>query len=237
LLPTLVAATALAEPKPQLAQVGKSLLEERFDAPALPDNWKPGGRPNSFTIVDGALRGVAQPDDNHGPSIGVPITARNVTVAFRVKFEHPGYFLFLIDGDSQFGGQAHLLRFALAPEFEQLAQDRGSLESKSAQAAARAAAQKAGTTVPVPTKEQLADPKFYRTESLARQPAKPADQWHDVLVELNGNDVVAQMDELPPLKAKGTVLDAPKSRLVFLIGNSGTMLVDDVRVWENQAKP
>ena len=238
------APAAFAEPKPkvelkpQIAELGKLLLEEKFSGAALPPNWQPGGRPNSFSVVDGALRGVAQPDDAHGPAISAAIEGHNLTVAFKMKFAEPGYFLFLIDGDSQFGGQAHLLRFALAPGQEQLAQDRGTPASHVAQGAARAAAQKAGTKVPTPSPEELADPKFYRTESLGKQPAKTADgEWHQALIKVVGNDVLAQLDDLPPLRGKGTVLDVKKSRIVFLVGNSGTVLVSDVRVWENQPKP
>jgi hypothetical protein len=222
--------TAFGEPD-------KLLLDESFSSPTLPAQWQPGGRPNSFSIVDGALRGVAQPDDAHGPAIGVPIEGHNLTVEFRVKFAQPGYFLFLVDGDSQFGGEAHLLRLALTKDGVQLAQDRGSLASKMEQKKARDAAQKAGTKVPPPTKEQLADPKFYRTESLAKQPAKPTDgEWHHVRVELHGNEVVAQMDDLPALHGTGTVLDAKKSRLDFLVAQSGDIRIDDVRAWENPPK-
>jgi hypothetical protein len=209
---------------------GKSLIDETFSGSAIPKNWEPGGRANSFTIADSALRGVAQPDDSHGPSIGVPIEGHDLTVQFRVKFASKGYFLFLIDGDSAFGGQAHLLRFALDGNFMQLAQDRGSLESKAAQKVEKDAAAKAGTKPPVPTKEQLADLKFYRTESLARQPAKTGDEWHAVKIELRGNDVTAQVDALPAISGKGTVLDVKKSRVVFLVGNSGDVRIDDVKV-------
>jgi hypothetical protein len=181
--------------------------------------------------VDGALRGVAQPDDSHGPSIGVPIEAHDLSVEFRVKFATKGYFLFLIDGDSQFGGQAHLLRYVLVDGQSQLAQDRGSLASKMAQKVEKDAAAKAGTKPPVPTKEQLADPKFYRTESLARQPAKPVDgEWHHVRIDLHGNEATARLDQQPELHGTGTVLDVKKSRIVFLIGQSGDIRIDDVKV-------
>jgi hypothetical protein len=205
-------------------------IDETFSGSQLPANWQPGGRPGSFSIVDGALRGVAQPGDSHGPSIGVPIEGRDLSVQFRVKFAQKGYFLFLIDGDSQFGGQAHLLRFALDGNFMQLAQDRGSLESKAAQKKDKDAAAKAGTKPPPPSAGQLADPKFYRTESLARLPMKAGDDWHTVKIELRGNDVTAQVDGLPALIGKGTILDAKKSRAVFLVGNSGDVRIDDVRI-------
>lgn len=206
------------------------LLDETFSAPALPAKWQPGGRPGSFTIVDGALRGVAQPDDSHGPSIGVPIEGHDLAVQFRVKFATKGYFLFLIDGDSAFGGQAHLLRFALDGNSMNLAQDRGSLASKAAQKVEKDAAHKAGTPLPRPTKEQLANPEFYRTESLARQPMKAGDDWHTVKIDVRGNEVVAQVDALPAMTGKGTVLDVKKSRVVFLVGQSGDMRIDDVKV-------
>ncbi len=214
------------------AESEKVLLDEAFSAPTLPANWQPGGRPGSFTISEGALRGVAQPDDAHGPSIGVPIVARDLRVQFRVKFAQKGYFLFLIDGDSEFGGQAHLLRFALDGKFMQLAQDRGSLESKAAQKVGKDAAAKVGTKPPAPTKEQLADPQFYRTESLARQPAKTGDEWHRVKIELRGNEVIAQVDELPALHGTGTMLGVKKSRVVFLVGQSADVSIDEVKVVE-----
>ncbi len=212
------------------AENAKPLIDENFSAPTLPANWQPGGRPASFTIVDGALRGVAQPDNSHGPSIGVPIEGRDLSVKFRVKFARKGYFLFLIDGDSQFGGQAHLLRFALDGNFMQLAQDRGSLESKMAQKKEKDAAAKAGTKPPQPTKEQLADAKFYRTESLARTPMKAGEEWHTVKIEVRGNSVTAQVDGLPALSGNGTVLDVKKSRVVFLVGIAGEVRIDDVKV-------
>ncbi|HEY3898005.1 MAG TPA: hypothetical protein VGM54_05285 [Chthoniobacter sp.] len=229
---------ALGAASVALAEPGTPLIDENFSSPTLPAKWVPGGRPNSFSIVDGALRGVCAPDDAHGPAIGVPIEGHNLAVEFRVKFAKPGYFLFLIDGDSEFGGQAHLLRFALGPNQVQIAQDRGSARSKQEQKAARDAARQAGTKVPPPTKEQLADPKFYRTESLAKEPAKPDDgEWHRVHIELRGNEVTAQMDDLPALHGTGTVLDVKKSRLAFLVGMSGDVRIGNVRAWEMTAKP
>ena len=219
---------------PRLTQPEKLLLDETFSTATVSKPWEPGGRPGSFSIVDGALQGVCPADDHHGPSIAVPLEGRNLTIAFRFKYAVPGYFLFLLDGESQFGGAAHLLRVALTPGQMAIQQDRGEPASHAAQAQEKREADKAGRVVPPPTPEQLADPKFYRVEKLAAQPAKTGDgQWHTVLIEQNGNDALVQMDDLPPLAATGTVLDAKKSRIVFLVGNAGTVLVDDVKVWEN----
>ncbi|MBI5685561.1 MAG: hypothetical protein HZC54_10810 [Verrucomicrobia bacterium] len=221
------------EPQPLISKPGKLLLSEEFSGAAMPAKWQPGGRPKSFSIVDGALQGICAPDDSHGPAICVPVEGRDLTIGFSVKFTKPGLVLFLVDGESKFGGTAHLLRVALGNKFAALQQDRGSLESKKEQAAEKAKAAKEGRKPAPPTKEQLADPKFYRTEMLDRKTADVTDgQWHSVLVEICGNDAVAQVDGVV-LRAKGSVFDEKKARLYFLIGLGGTMLVDDVKVWEN----
>ena len=237
LLVGLAPLVSAAEPQPLMTVPGKLLLTEDFAGPALPTAWQTGGRPHSFTLLDGALQGVCTPDDAHGPSIGVPLAAGNVTIRFAMKYTQPGNFLFLLDGESPFGGAAHLLRVGLSPSLIVVQQDRGSLESKAAQKLEKDHATAAGLKAPVPTTEQLADPKFYRTERLAAQPRPIADgQWHEVLVEVRNNDVVVQVDDGPPLTAQGNVLDAKKSRVVFLVGNAGTALIDRVRVWENSPR-
>ncbi|MCX6906675.1 MAG: hypothetical protein NTY01_01390 [Verrucomicrobia bacterium] len=221
------------EPQPLISKPGKLLLSEEFSGASLPAKWQPGGRPKSFSIVDGALQGICAPDDSHGPAICVPVEGRDLTIGFSVKFAKPGLVLFLVDGESKFGGTAHLLRVALGGKFAALQQDRGSLESKQAQAAEKAKAAKEGRKPAPPTQEQLADPKFYRTETLDRKPVELADgQWHRVLIEICGNDAVAQVDGVV-LRATGSVFDAKKVRIYFLIGMSGTMLIDNVKVWEN----
>jgi len=223
------------EPAPLISQPGRVLLEENFAGAALPKNWQPGGRPHSFTIVDGALQGQCPADDGHGPSIGVPLEGHNWTIQFSMRSVKPGVMLLLVDGESQYGGAAHLLRFASHGDGTALQQDRGTLESKQQQAKARAQATAEGRKVPPPTAPQLADPKFYRTEPLATNPAKLQDgKWHTVLIEIRGNDVVAQVDGTLTLRAKGTVLDVKKSRLVFLVGAAGCVQFDNVKVWENE---
>ena len=221
------------ELQPLISKPGKLLLTEEFNASSLPAKWLPGGRQKSFCVVDGALQGVCAPDDSHGPAISVPVEGRDLAIQFSVKFAKPGLVLFLVDGESKFGGTAHLLRVALGNKFAALQQDRGSLESKQAQAAEKAKAAREGRKPAPPTREQLADPKFYRTETLDRKAADVTDgQWHTVLVEICGNDAVAQVDGVV-LRATGSVFDTKKARMVFLIGLGGTMLIDNVRVWEN----
>ncbi len=159
----------------------------------------------------------------------MPVSGHNLAIEFDVRFANGnGYFLFLVDGDSQFGGQAHLLRFAVTPKRVELMQDRGDPGSKLAQKKKRDA--NGGKRI-APTKLQLDDPSFYRIESLARQAANGLDgSWHHVQIVLDGNNVIARFDNGPELTVTGTVLDVSKSRVVFLVGKNGDISLDRVTV-------
>ena len=207
------------------------LIHEDFNGPALPTGWTTGGRPGCWTIVDGTLQGVCEKTDDHGPAVFAPVTGHDMSVSYKVKLDEGGNCLTLLDGDSAFGGSAHLLRVSIWGGTLVLAQDRGTPQSHLDQAAANAAARKAGQLVPAPTKEQLADPKFYRTERLASQKlaVKPG-EWIKLDVQVKGNEVVVTVNGKDKVEAKGTVFDVSKSRLVFLVGQGKKVWVDEVRV-------
>jgi hypothetical protein len=207
------------------------LIHEDFSTTELPKDWSTGGRPNSWTVSDGVLQGVCAADDSHGPAVFAPVSGHDLTASYKVKLDEKGNCLMLIDGESSFGGAAHLLRVSIYGSTVTIAQDRGMPQSHIEQGAARAAALKAGKTVPPPTAEQLADPKFYRVERLANAPlkAKPGD-WIKIGVVLKGNDVTVTVDDTQKLTAKGTVFDVAKSKLVFLVGQGKKVWIDEVRV-------
>jgi hypothetical protein len=207
------------------------LIHEDFSAAGLPKDWSAGGRPNSWTVSDGVLQGVCAADDSHGPAVFAPLAGHDLAASYKVKLDEKGNCLTLIDGESAFGGSAHLLRVSIYGNTLSIAQDRGTPQSHIDQGAARAAAIKEGKTVPPPTAEQLADPKFYRTERLAGVPlqTKPGD-WIKIDVALKGNDVTVTINDAQKLTAKGTVFDVAKSKLVFLVGQGKKVWIDEVRV-------
>ncbi|MCX6847340.1 MAG: hypothetical protein NTY98_00305 [Verrucomicrobia bacterium] len=207
------------------------LIHEDFTAAGLPKGWTTGGRANSWTVVEGALQGVCAKDDDHGPAVFAPLTGRDLAVSCKVKLDEKGNCLMLIDGESAFGGSAHLLRVSIYGNTLALAQDRGTPESHIQQGKLRAALAKEGKKVPPPTVEQLADPQFYRTERLASVPlqAQPG-TWIKLDVSLKGNEVTVVVNDTQKLSAQGTVFDVAKSRLVFLIGQGKKLQIDDVRV-------
>jgi hypothetical protein len=207
------------------------LIHEDFTAAGLPKGWTTGGRANSWTVVEGALQGVCAKEDNHGPAVFAPLAGRDLAVSCKVKLDEKGNCLMLIDGESAFGGSAHLLRVSIYGNTLALAQDRGTPESHIQQGKLRAALAKEGKKVPPPTAEQLADPQFYRTERLASIPlqAQPG-TWIKLDVSLKDNDVTVLVNDTQKLSAQGTVFDVAKSRLVFLIGQGKKLQIDDVRV-------
>ena len=207
------------------------LIHEYFTAAGLPKGWTTGGRANSWTVVEGALQGVCAKEDNHGPAVFAPLAGRDLAVSCKVKLDEKGNCLMLIDGESAFGGSAHLLRVSIYGNTLALAQDRGTPESHIQQGKLRAALAKEGKKVPPPTAEQLADPQFYRTERLASIPlqAQPG-TWIKLDVSLKDNDVTVLVNDTQKLSAQGTVFDVAKSRLVFLIGQGKKLQIDDVRV-------
>ena len=209
------------------AQAGE-LIHEDFNDKTLPKGWETGGRANCWIVADGVLQGVCEKTDDHGPAVFVPVTGHDMSVSYKVKLDDMGNCLMLLDGDSAFGGSAHLLRVSINNSTLVLAQDRGTPQSHIEQGAAR----RAGKPVTPPTAEQLADPKFYRTERLAMTRLanlKPSD-WIKVDVQVAGNDVMVTINDKEKVPAKGTVFDVPKSRLVFLVGQGKKVWVDEVRV-------
>ncbi len=213
-----------------LAQAGE-IIHEDFNGPGLPKGWETGGRPNSWTVVDGTLQGVCDKTDAHGPAVFAPVAGmHDGTFSYKVKLDEAGNCLTLLDGESAFGGSAHLLRVSLNNGMLVLAQDRGTPQSHIEQGKAVAELRKAGQPIPVPTKEQLADPKFYRTERLAMKKiaVKPG-EWMKIDVAVKGQDVTVTVNDKDKLQGKSTVLDVAKSRLVFLVGQGKKVWVDEVR--------
>lgn len=212
------------------------LINETFADPALPKNWTTGGRKDSWSVVDGTLQGACDPTDDHGPSISAPLVTKNAMVTFRIKREAGSYALMLIDGESAFGGQAHLLRVAVSGDRVVVAQDRGSPKSHADQAKARTDAKKAGQPPPPkPTPLQLSDPWFYRTEQLASATIKKKpEEWLKVEVIVHGNSVTVTLDDNQMVTAKATILDAQKSKLVFLAGNGKKLWLDDIKATDGK---
>jgi hypothetical protein len=233
----MLAAARGAEPLPLMTITGKTLVSEDFDGAAIPPTFRTLRTPGSFRVADGALDLVSKPGQEHATHGAFMVRARDLTITFSVKFLNPGTVYVGVDGyKEEFQGNTHLVLFSLTPERVAWDQHRGGPESKRAVGEAAKAARAAKQPVPKATAEQLADPTFFRIEELAAKPIVcGVGDWHRVLLEVNGNDLVAQVDG-QALLAVSTVADATKNRIGVGLTGRATVLIDNVRVWENSRR-
>jgi hypothetical protein len=235
----LAAAAREAEPQPLMTRPGETLVSEDFAGATIPATFRTLRTPDSFRVVDGALQLASRPGQQSATHGAFLVQARDLTVAFSVKFQQAGTLYIGVDGyKEEFKGNTHLLRFSLTPTPGRIAWDqmRGGPESKRAVGEAAKAARAAKQPIPKATAEQLADPKFIRIEELAAKPiACAVGDWHQVLLEINGNELVAQVDG-QTLIATATVADAMKNRIGVGLTGRGTALIDNVRICENRRR-
>jgi len=210
------------------------LVREEFSGNAVPATFHTLKTPDSFSVVEGALQFITQPGQQNATHGAFMVKSHNLTVAFSVKFVKPGTLYVGIDGYKEaFKGNTHLARFSLSPQRIAWDQHRGGPESKRAVGEAMKAARAAKQPLPKPSAEQLADPTFFRIEELATKPIEcPVGEWHQVLLEVNGNDLVAQVDG-QTLVATSTEADAIKNRIGIGMTGRGTLLIDNIHIWEN----
>jgi hypothetical protein len=125
------------------------------------------------------------------------------------------------------------VRFSVTPDHIAWDQHRGGPESKHAVSAAVQAARAAKQPLPKGTPEQLTDPNFFRIEPIATHPFNcTVGEWHDVLIEVSGNELVAQVDG-EKLFATALEADSMKNRIGVGLTGRGTVLIDRVRISEN----
>jgi len=227
-------AASAAELSPLLTESGVVLLAEDFAAAAPPKTLRMPTSPQAFRVVDGALEMTSRAGQERSTHATFAVAERNLSVSLAVTFVEPGSLFISFDGyNEMYRGNAHLVRFALTPTEIVWDEKRGGPESKREVGAAMKAARAARKPLPQPTAEQLADPKFFHTATLATKPFKyELGRRYDVLLEVNGNDLVAQIDG-QVVAAVATVADAEKSRLGLGLTGRSTALLDDIRITAN----
>jgi hypothetical protein len=151
-----------------------------------------------------------------------------------VKFTASGALYIGVDGYKEsFKGNTHLVRFSLTPERIAWDQHRGGPEQKHATSEANRAARAAKQSLPPPTAAELADPDHFHIEALTSKKITCAvGEWHEVLLEVSGNELVAQMDG-ETLFATALEADSMKNRIGVGLTEHGTVLIDRVRISEN----
>lgn len=222
------------ELRPLITTTGKVLVSEDFSGAEIPKTFRTLESAASFSMVEGALQAVSRAGQKQSTHGVIVAKARDLTLSFAVKFTNPGALYIGVDGFKEaYKGNTHLVRFELTPERMAWDQHRGGPESKHAVGEAMKAARAAKQELPKATAEQLADPNFFRIEALAAKKIVCApDEWHEVMIEVSGNELMAQMDG-EKLAATTAETDSMKSRIGFGLTKGGTVLIDRVRIYEN----
>ncbi len=222
------------ELSPLMTTPGKVLVAEDFSGAEMPKTFRTLESAASLSIVEGSLQAVSRAGQERVTHGIFMVKAHDLTMRFAVKFTTPGTLYIGVDGyKEEFKGNTHLVRFSLAPERMAWDQHRGGPESKHAVGEAMKAARAAKQPLPLPTAGQLVDPSFFRIEELASKPiACSVGEWHEVLLEVSGNELVAQVDG-EKLVTTSTVADAMKNRIGVALTGRSTALIDHVRISEN----
>jgi hypothetical protein len=223
-----------AEPEPLITTTGKLLLSEDFSEKEIPKTFRTLQSAASFSMAEGALQAESRAGQERSTHGVVMVQTHDLTVAFAVKFTKPGSLFVGLDGyKEEFKGNTHLCRFSLTSDRMAWDQHRGGPESKHAVSEANRAARAAKKPITRATTEQLADPHFFRIEDLTSKPVHcAADEWHHVLLEISGNELVAQMDG-EKLFATSTQADSQKNRIGFGLTGRGIALIKNLRINEN----
>lgn len=195
---------AAAELAPMLGQKGKLLLEEKFDGDAVPKTWT--RNVGALGVSDGALRGSQQASDNHAAAFRRALPVRDCAIQLDFKFAGATTFHLGFDpAPGELKKQGHLFALVVTPEEWSIIEHPDKADTK------------AKNTV------------------LVKAAAKFAPgEWHTLLLEVKGNDVVARADGREALRASAKDFHVKKPGLVFrVMGKDGdAVLFDNVRVWE-----
>jgi len=88
---------------------GKILLEQQFDQPALPSDWKVAK--GNWTIVDGAINGDEKPEDMHGGVLSAKLELpATLVVTASLRFEGSPATSMV------FNGAGHICRISVNPK-------------------------------------------------------------------------------------------------------------------------
>lgn len=193
-----------AELEPKLGKLGALLMEEKFDGKELPKNWNRNA--GKLTVADGVLKASEVAADMHAAAFRRPLPLQDA--AIRVKFRFAGAKMFHVGFDPAPGElkkQGHLFSLILTPASWSITEHNDKSDPKST------------------------------NKALAKSTATfEKDRWYELLLEVKGDDVLAQVAGMEPLRASSKDFHVKKPGLVFRTGGKDTdeVHLDEVRVWE-----
>jgi hypothetical protein len=189
---------------PTLGKRGKLILEEKFNATAVPAGWT--RNTGDLDIHQGALRSRERAADQHLAAFRKPVPLQDCLIQVDVKLDGPTTFHLGFDpAPGELKKKGHLFSLILTPEQWSITEhvDKSDPKSKN-NVLARAAT------------------KFSRGT------------WFTLALEVRGNDVVARVEGQAPLRATAKDFHVKKPGLVFRVGGKGEHAgsIDNLKIWQ-----
>ena len=208
LLPALAvfiaSSTLAAELEPKLGKRGAVLLEEKFDGKELPKNWN--RNTGKLTVADGVLKASEVAADMHAAAFRRPLPLEDAIIFVKFRFEGAKMFHVGFDpAPGELKKKGHLFSVIVTPTSWNITEHNDKADSQS-------------------TNKALAK----ATASFEKG------RWYELLLEVKGDDVLAQINGMEPLRATSKDFHVKKPGLVFRTGGKDTdeLHLDEVRVWE-----
>lgn len=193
-----------AELEPKLGKKGALLLEEKFDGKGLPKNWN--RNTGKLTVADGVLKASEVAADMHAAAFRRPLPLKDTAICVKFRFEGAKMFHVGFDpAPGELKKKGHLFSVILT-----------------------------ATGWNITEHSDKADPKS-TNKALAKATATfEKGRWYELLLEVKGDDVLAQIAGMEPLRATSKDFHVKKPGLVFRTGGKDTdeVHLDEVRVWE-----
>lgn len=206
LLAALVAvpATQAAELGNKLGKKGSVLLDEKFDGTELPKNWT--RNTGKLTVAGGVLKASEVAADMHAAAFRRALPLQDAAIYVKFRFEG-----------------AKMLHVGFDPAPGEL-KKKGHLFSVTFTATGWNITEHIDKGNPESKNKVLA--KATATFEKGR--------WYELLIEMKGDDVLAQVAGQEPLRATSKDFHVKKPGLVFRTGgkDSDEVHIDEVRVWE-----
>lgn len=179
-------------------------MEEKFDGKELPKNWN--RNTGKLTVADGVLKASEVAADMHAAAFRRPLPLQDAAVL--VKFRFAGAKMFHVGFDPAPGElkkKGHLFSVILSASGWAITEHNDKSDPKSTN---KTLAKGTGTF--------------------------EAGQWYELLLEMKGDEVVAQISGREALRASSKDFHVKKPGLVFRTSGKDTdeLHLDGVRVWE-----
>ncbi len=214
-LPSICVATSI--PSAPLAEKGDVILSDDFERSDLGE-WK--SLIPTFTVEDGALKGV-QTRDDHGAVGRLYRPMKDVIVEFKFKLDGSPTFNAVFDDQKYKGTHAgHICRVMFSPKLVRINDDKEGLMRNDIYEMRKDPARKAEAEQLVAGAASTAEVKI--------EPKK----WHTATVEVVGDQMRVSVDGEPVgyLKSSGIAHDT-KTSFHFTVPGKG-VLFDDVKIWK-----